>query len=110
MSRVHSKEPHEARTVTTKGALADCAIDRDGVVWTGDNAFGGGLVRRLDARAWEGALGDGFPEAMALAPGGVVYRFSDTGGEPSLAARYRCGAAPPGGPASSTISSLPRSP
>lgn len=97
--------PRPLPAITAKGALADCAIASDGAVWTGDNMFGGGTVRRLDAPAWEGPLGDGFPEAMALAPGGIVYRFSDAGGEPSLAGRYRCAAAAGVGPAASTIGS-----
>jgi hypothetical protein len=79
--------------VTSHRALADCAIAADGVVWTGDNLLGSGVVRRLAEPRWKGALGDGFPEALALGPGGVVYRFSDTGAAPSLASKYRCPAA-----------------
>lgn len=88
-----------SRTVHATGpeALAACDIAPDGAVWTGDNLFGARLVRRLvggevTARA---SLGDGFPEAMALAPDGTLFRFSDTGGAPSRVTKYRCGAAAP---------------
>ena len=84
---------HPGPKVSKGRALADCAIGADGAVWTGDNLLGGAMVRRLAAPTWQGTLGDGFPEAMALAPGGVIYRFSDTGTAPSLAARYHCPAA-----------------
>jgi hypothetical protein len=79
--------------VTKRRFLADCAIGADGAVWTGDNLLGSAMVRRLGEPVWKGALGDGFPEALTLAPGGIVYRFSDTGSAPSLARRYHCPAA-----------------
>jgi hypothetical protein len=34
-------------------------------------------------------LGSGFPEVIA-AHGDVVYRMSDTGGSPSMMAKFRC--------------------
>jgi len=71
------------------GALAACDVTGDGTLWTGDNLFGAQTVRRAGQAAGWG-LGPGFPEAMAIAPGGIVYRFSDSGGAPSGAARYRC--------------------
>ena len=97
------RSPRPLPAITSKGALADCAIASDGAVWTGDNMFGSATVRRLDAPAWQGSLGDGFPEAMALGPGGVIYRFSDASGAPSLAGRFRCQAAGDAGPAASTV-------
>ena len=89
--------------ITAPGALADCAIAADGAVWTGDNAIGGAMVRRLDP-AWSASLGAGFPEAMALGPDGVVFRFSDSSGTPSGATRHRC-PANAAGPATRTIAS-----
>lgn len=72
--------------------LAACDITADGAVWTGDNFFGATTVRRLVGGKVTATarLGDGFPEAMAIAPDGTLFRFSDTGGAPSKAARYRC--------------------
>lgn len=104
--REGKSKPHPGPELTRKRALADCAIAGDGAVWTGDNLLGGAMVRRLDAPSWQGALGVGFPEAMALAPDGVVYRFSDAGGSPSLAARYRCPAAK-AGPATGALTGAP---
>ncbi len=103
--REGKSKPHPGPELTGKRALADCAIAGDGAVWTGDNLLGGAMVRRLDAPSWQGALGVGFPEAMALAPDGVVYRFSDAGGSPSLAARYRCPAAK-AGPATGALTGV----
>ncbi len=103
------EQPKPGPVISANRALADCAIGGDGAVWTGDNRFGGATVRRLDAPVWEAPLGDGFPEAMALAPGGVIYRFSDSGYAPSLADRYRCPAAK-SGPAAATISEPPAPP
>jgi hypothetical protein len=80
----------------TRDASAACDITPDGAVWTGDNLFGGSTVRRLVGGkvVASARLGEGFPEAMAIAPGGIIYRFSDVGGQtPSRVAKYRCGAA-----------------
>ncbi|HVV88468.1 MAG TPA: hypothetical protein VHE35_35740 [Kofleriaceae bacterium] len=104
--RAGKKKPKAGPRITRNHALADCAIGGDGAVWTADNLLGGAMVRRLDAPAWQGALGVGFPEAIALAPGGVIYRFSDAGGSPSLSARYRCPAAK-AGPAADAIAGAP---
>jgi hypothetical protein len=82
----------------TRDAAAACDITADGTVWTGDNLFGGTVVRRVAGGKIVGSapLGEGFPEAMAIGPGGIVFRFSDVGGSsPSRAAKYRC-ARPPG--------------
>lgn len=102
--RLAAPDGHPGPPVTRKHALADCVVASDGAVWTGDNLVGGAIVRRV-APPWSEPLGDGFPEAMALAPGGVLYRFSDTGEEPSLAARFRCPEV--SGPAASAIGTGP---
>lgn len=87
-----------ARTfhVTHGDVMAACDITADGAVWTGDNLFGTTTVRRLVGGkvAASGRLGDGFPEAMAIAPDGTIYRFSDMGGAPSRVGKYRCAAGP----------------
>ncbi|MBK9034418.1 MAG: hypothetical protein IPL61_24650 [Myxococcales bacterium] len=82
--------------VSGSGKLADCAIAADGTVWTGDNGFGLGAVRQwaigADGPTLVGAtrLGIGFPEVLAFGPDHAVYRFSDLGGSPSLAAAFQC--------------------
>ncbi len=86
-----------ARTIDlgTRDATAACDITADGAVWTGDNLFGGTVVRQVAGGKLVASapLGEGFPEAMAIAPGGIVFRFSDVGGSsPSRAAKYRCAA------------------
>lgn len=77
------------------GAAAGSAED---LVWVGSNAFG--FNRVYTVAGWQtpasaratllGMLGSGFGEALALAPGGAVYRFSDTANARSLADRYHC--------------------
>jgi hypothetical protein len=84
--------------VAIREALTGCDFGDDGTLWAGTNLFGAGAVYRI--RDWQTPakatpvlvenLGSGFPEAMAVAPGGIVYRFSDTGGSPSLQDRYDC--------------------
>ena len=99
-------DPTRGFAVSGPAQLADCAIAEDGSVWTGDNAFGLMRVRRWTIGAngatvvGEDRLGLGFPEVLALGPDGVVYRFSDLGGAPSLATALRCpGGLPKAGPA-----------
>ena len=84
--------PERRIHVSGREALAACDLGADGSVWTGDNLFGRSLVRRVKGGEVvdSAGLGAGFPEAMALAPDGIIYRFSDTGGGPSLVAKYRC--------------------
>lgn len=77
------------------GAAAGSAED---LVWVGSNAFA--FNRVFTVAGWQtpasarvslvGILGAGFGEALALAPGGAVYRFSDTANARSLADRYHC--------------------
>lgn len=78
--------------VAPPDVLAACDITADGALWTGDNLFSGSMVRRLAGGEVTATarLGDGFPEAMAIAPDGTIYRFSDTGSAPSRATKFRC--------------------
>jgi outer membrane protein assembly factor BamB len=86
-----------AIAVARPGTLADCAFGDDGTLWAGSNLFDLGAVYRV--AGWDdpanakvervGSLAIGFPEVIAVR-GDVVYRMSDTGGAPSLMARFRC--------------------
>jgi len=82
-----------AIAVDRPGVVADCAFAADGTLWAGNNLFGMSQVFRVDeVRATVtsiGPLGVGFPEVIA-ARGDVLYRMSDTGGSPSLMAKFRC--------------------
>jgi hypothetical protein len=89
---------HErAIAISRPGALADCAFSDDDTLYVGSNMFDLANVYRVDGWADPahatltslGSLGVGFPEGMAV-HGDVIYRTSDTGGAPSLLARYRC--------------------
>lgn len=84
--------PERRVHVSGREALAACDIAADGTIWTGDNLFGRSSVRRVvkGAVVDSASLGTGFPEAMALAPDGTIFRFSDTGTGPSSATAYRC--------------------
>ena len=85
--------------ISSPRALSGCAVSDDvRWVWAGTNVFGGSLVYRVGnwrdpakARVERIAvLGAGFPEVVASAPGGVIYRISDTGTSPSLMNKYHC--------------------
>lgn len=84
--------PERRIHVSNRESLADCYIGSDATVWTGDNLFGRNAVRRIvkGAVVETAYLGEGFAEAMTLAPDGTIYRFSDMGGSPSHVAAYRC--------------------
>jgi hypothetical protein len=83
--------------ITRPGALADCAFADDDTLWVGANMFDLGRVSQVVH--WDdpatatlapiGSLAVGFPEVIAVR-GDVVYRMSDTGGAPSLMAKFRC--------------------
>ena len=83
--------------IAQPGAVADCAFSPDGKLYVGSNFFDIGNVYRVDG--WRdpstakvtklGALAIGFPETLAVR-GDIIYRMSDTGGSPSLMAKYRC--------------------
>ena len=93
-------DPARTIEVARPHALSGCTIAGD-LLYTGNNVFGGNAVVRISgwstpARAQQislGALGPGFSEAIAVDPAGAITRFSDTGGAPSLMAKYSC--APP---------------
>ena len=80
------------------GALADCAFAAGADdLYVAANAFGGNEVSRV--AGWRdlatahleslGPIGFGFDEGVAVR-GDVVYRFSDTGGAPSIITKFRC--------------------
>ncbi len=83
--------------IAKSGAVADCAFSDSGELWVGSNLFDASRVYRVEgwqdpahARVDEiDSLGVGFPETIAVR-GDVIYRMSDTGGAPSLMAKYRC--------------------
>lgn len=85
--------------VLHRKSLTGChfAPDRD-LLWGGANTIGANAVLQVrgaddpDTAEVEavGSLGAGFPEALAIGPDGIVYRFSDTSGRPSLMNKYRC--------------------
>lgn len=87
--------------VTKPGALADCTFDDRDQLWVGNNVFGADQVFRIDGWADPAsakvvpanAFGVGFPEVIAVR-GDIIYRLSDTGGAPSLMAKFRCSAIP----------------
>lgn len=92
-------DPERTIAVSEPETLTGCDFEPDGPgLWAGTNLFGGSRVYRITgwqdpgaARVREvGALGSGFPEALALAPGGRLYRFADLGGATSLVDRYIC--------------------
>lgn len=90
---IHDKSIEIGRS----GTLADCAFSDDDRLLVGANLFGTDEVVVVDgwadpasAKVRELApIGVGFPEVIA-ARGDLVWRMSDTGGAPSLMARYRC--------------------
>lgn len=83
--------------VNKGGALADCAFADDGSLWAGSNLFD--FANVYEVKGWDdparakvvplAGIGFGFPETFAVR-GDVFYRMSDTGGAPSLLAKYRC--------------------
>ena len=88
---------HRAISISRPGVVADCAYSDDGSLWVGNNLFGMSEVYRVDhaldpehAQVIEIApLGVGFSETIAVR-GDIIYRMSDTGGSPSLMAKFRC--------------------
>ena len=80
-----------AIAVDRPGVAADCAYSPDGTLWAADNLFGLSQVFQIEGdRAVPFAqIGEGFPEVIAVR-GDLIYRMSDTGGSPSLMAKFRC--------------------
>jgi hypothetical protein len=86
-----------AIAVDRPGVVADCAFSSEGDLYAANNIFGLSNVFRIDG--WTDpahatiTLVDspsvGFPEVVAVR-GDIVYRMSDTGGAPSLMAKFRC--------------------
>ncbi len=85
--------------ITRPQVLADCGFTPDGAtLLVGANVFGGNAVWRVDGwtdpaaatRHELGSLGPGNAEVVVAAPEGVVYRFSDLNGTPSLSGKFRC--------------------
>lgn len=92
--------------VAPRRALAGCDIAPPGdgqTLYAVTNFFGGNALYRV--RTWAdparatveqmSSVGIGFIESVAAAPGGTIYRFSDTGTPTSAMAKYSC---PPPGP------------
>jgi hypothetical protein len=97
-------EPARTVAVAPPFVLSGCAIAPEGDrLYAGMNGLGANAVVRVSG--WRdpstahqeplGPAGTGFCEAEAVAPGGVLYRFSDTRGTPSLMSALSCPAAPP---------------
>jgi hypothetical protein len=90
-------DPNLYIDVEKKDVVADCGFSPDGTLYVGNNLFGLSNVYRIDG--WQDprtakvtlidALGIGFPEAVA-AKADIIYRMSDTGGAPSMMAKFRC--------------------
>ncbi len=104
--RIYCLEQHdkELRVIHDKsvqigksGTLADCAFSDDDRLLVGANLFGTDEVVVVEGWADPATakviplapIGVGFPEVIA-ARGDIIWRMSDTGGSPSLMARYRC--------------------
>ena len=77
------------------GTPADCAIADDGSIWVGHNVFAFNNITRVENGVLteiQGA-GIGFSEAIAV-HANSVWRLSDSGGAPSLMAKFRCATNP----------------
>lgn len=81
----------DAIKVGRPGTPADCAVADDGSVWVGHNVFAFNGITRVDHGALTeiAGAGIGFSEAIAVR-GDTVWRLSDSGGAPSLMAKFRC--------------------
>jgi hypothetical protein len=92
-------DPARKLHLADAGVLAGCEIAPDGEkMWVGANMFGANTVWSITdwrdpARAHVDHVGDfgpGFCESIAIGPGSIIYRFSDTGGAPSLVEKWGC--------------------
>ncbi len=97
-------DPARSIPVAPPFVLSGCAVAPEGdLLYAGMNGLGANAVVRLSG--WRdpaaarkeplGPAGTGFCEAEAVAPGGVLYRFSDTRTAPSLMSALSCPAASP---------------
>jgi hypothetical protein len=92
-------DPERRIAVTRTNVIGDCAFDDHDVLWVGNNVFGMDEVFRVEG--WgepntakvvsANAFGIGNSEVIA-GRGNIIYRMSDTGGAPSLMAKFRCSA------------------
>jgi hypothetical protein len=95
--RLAVERAHPIQVVSSNKVIADCAFDERGRLVVGSNLFDLDRVYRVDG--WRdpatatvtpiAPIGVGFAETLAVR-GDVIYRMSDTGGAPSMMARYRC--------------------
>lgn len=89
--------PEHFIEVASPKTLSGCHFDGDRL-WFGNNVFAANAVGFVTGHENPnsavitrlGALGLGFPEAIANGPAGEVYRFSDTAKSPSLLDKYIC--------------------
>lgn len=92
-------DPEQVVDLGWTGRLAGCAIvPQSDRLLAAANLFGKNQL--VEFTGWHdpagarkadwGWVGMGFGEAVAADPGGSVYRFSDTGGSPSVIGRYVC--------------------
>jgi hypothetical protein len=90
-----------SRTIAVAGpdVLTGCDFSPQGdLLWVGTNLFAANAVYVVrDWKTPEAAvvtmvarIGPGFGEAIAVGGAGAVYRFSDTGGAPSLVDKHIC--------------------
>ena len=83
--------------IARPGVIADCAFGDDETLYVGSNLFD--MSRVYTVAGWTdpktakvselAEIGVGFPEVVA-ARADIIYRMSDTGGAPSLMAKFRC--------------------
>jgi len=97
-------DPKRVISLAPPFVLSGCAIDPEGDrLYAGMNGLAANGVVRVsgwrDPQAARlqplGPAGTGFCEGEAVGPGGVLYRFSDTRGTPSLMSALSCPAASP---------------
>jgi hypothetical protein len=92
-------DPSRSIPVVAAEALTGCDVAPDGeTLWVGTNLLDLGRVYRVSG--WRtpatakaevvAALGVGFPEALAVGPGGAVFRFSDSGSRTSAQGKFTC--------------------
>ncbi len=91
-------DPSRTISVASAHALTGCHFDENDRLWFGTNFFAANSIGFVEG--WQtpktatitelGPVGFGFDEALAVGPGGAVYRFSDTSASPSLLGKYIC--------------------
>lgn len=91
-------DPTRVLKVAGPRTLSGCDFDEQGRLWYGNNFFAANTIGYIEN--WEsfkspvirslGPVGLGFDEAIATGKDGLIYRFSDTTGSPSLLGKYIC--------------------